>query len=112
MFELARHTIALTEFETSTGAHLTAEELQGMTTADLIEDEVQEVVWGLMDDICASELLGFLESVGFDIMDDAPRFRSEDEMDQWIADQMDWMTDELSHSFSVDGDQVEIVLGH
>ncbi len=110
MNALETRTISLANFDTNTD-HLNAEEIAQVTTAELIEDEANEIAWDMMAELSAGELMSYLEAMGFDIMSESPRFRSEDDMDRWIDNQMDWMTEELTHTVTITDGQVEISIG-
>ena len=107
MFNIATHTIALNEFDTNTD-HLTAEEMVGLTTAELIADEVADRAYDLIREMDAAELMAALENCGYDI--EAPRCRDEDEYYCWVDYQMDWMADTVEFEFTVQGDKVVIEL--
>lgn len=110
MNAIETRTLSLNEFDTTLD-HLNAEEIAAVTPAELIEDEANEIAWNMMSELSAGELLSYLEDMGWDIMSESPRFRSEDDMDSWIDNQMDWMVEQLSHTVTVKDGQVEIAIG-
>ncbi len=112
MNAIETRSLTLNDFDTSLD-HLSEEEThEYIDNAELIEDEASDIAWDMMAELSAWDLMCFLGEAGWDVMDEMPRFRSEDDMDRWIENQKDWMTEELSHTVTIKDDgQVEIAIG-